>query len=505
VYSWKRGLLVAALVFFASILAPRGARADDDSGEPPLDLRYTVPQSPTHFRAVLEELVVLGVGFGEYIQDKTNSRDFDLNYDWPSLRGKLLFQSLAFDNNRFPTNFATHPIGGYFYYGAARGNRLSILESFVFAVVASTIWEYVGEWREQASINDMIFTPVSGVPVGESLFHLGALFQRSQPNVATTGLSWLFGMPKRLNDAIDDAHAAPPPSYDALGLPGDTWHRFDATVGVGVTIQDRGPTDADGRLALRSRIVALPSYGDVGRHERWFDEGEVSSLALTTTATHDHLTDFSFEATAMPFGYYEHDVDASRTGHTTIVGLETGFEYSLHDYDRDGRRGIDRVSLVDAGLGFEHTIMLGRFSMRAGFRALVDFGGADGYALPEYQRVHSSTAGLTSVLANEGYFFTVGTTAAPRIELTAGALTAGGELRVDWFDAIHGLDRVSSEVPEVSVRDRRLGMRAWVGTSLGDHVRLEASAERRERAGRIAEITSTRGEVSFFANASLLF
>jgi hypothetical protein len=37
------------------------------------------------------------------------------------------------------------------------------------------LWEYVGEWREQASINDLVVTPVSGVPVGESFFHLGAL------------------------------------------------------------------------------------------------------------------------------------------------------------------------------------------------------------------------------------------------------------------------------------------------------------------------------------------
>ena len=36
----------------------------------------------------------------------------------------------------------------------------------------STIWEYVLEWREKASINDLIVTPIAGIAMGERFYRL---------------------------------------------------------------------------------------------------------------------------------------------------------------------------------------------------------------------------------------------------------------------------------------------------------------------------------------------
>src|SRR6185295_4127945 len=142
--------------------------------------------------------------------DKSNDRDYDLGYDWDGLRSKLLFQSIAFDNNKFPTNWVTHPIAGWLYYTVPRSNRLSVQESFAFALASSTFWEFLGEIREQASVNDMIVTPVSGLPIGESLVQLGALMQRSRRGTVTRALAWTFGGAKSLHDAIDGAIPEPP-------------------------------------------------------------------------------------------------------------------------------------------------------------------------------------------------------------------------------------------------------------------------------------------------------
>lgn len=477
----------------ALVLVPGRARADPDDTPP--TLQYRRPEPPQRLRAIAEEGVVLGLGFGEYMLDKSNSRDFDLNYDWPSLRSKLLFESVAFDNNRFGTNFATHPIAGWLYYGAARSNRLSIGESFGYAFVASWLWETLGEWREQTAVNDLVFTPVSGVPIGESLHHLGALFQRSR---GAKALGWLFGPLKNLNDALDGAEPLPADGYDDLGLPNDVWHRFHLSLGAGVTTQDRGPTQADGRITLGSRIVALPSYAGPGHASRWFDQGEVTSINLSLAASKTGLTDGMFETSVMPFGYYDASDDES-----TIVGMELGFEYGVHDYDRDGRRTIDRISLVDSGVGFEHLVRAGRFRLRAAFSVLADFGGVDAYAMPEH-RATLGDFGVPSVLANESYYFAIGTTVRPQVALAYGPVYAGGVVRADWFQAIRDLDR-DGPPWTVSAFDRRLAMRAFAGVSLGSHLVLDASVERRIRDGRVGTASASRGETSGFLTTSLLF
>lgn len=477
------------------------AEREEDLAPP---FRYQSPQSSAPARAVLEELLVLGAGYVQYVSDKNaNTRDFDLSYDWPSLRSKLLFQSLAFDNNHFPTNWVTHPIAGYFYYGVARANRLSVAESFLLATAASTVWEVFGEWREQASVNDLVVTPTTGMMVGESFFQLGAFMQRSRPTVATTALSWLFGSLKNANDHLDGAEVARSGRYDDLGLAADEWHRFRFSAGVGTTLQDRGAAYLDGRVEGESRLVTLPDYGRDGNHHRWFGSGEVTSLSLGLTMSSQGVADFLFSSGVMPFGYYHHDVRGAE-GQTTVTGLRLAFDYGMHDFDRDRRRGIDRIAIAGAGVGLEHTLHVGASALQASCDALANFAGVEAYALPEYARVHWRD-GLSSVLVNEAYYHAVGMTIHPTMRISVRRLDAGTDLRFDSFTAIAGLDREAPRTHAVAVNDQRTAVRGWVGVTFGDRVRLEASAARLNRRGRIAEISSSRGETSFLGSVGLLF
>lgn len=505
--SFSRRASAAALVAGAVFVTSANARAEPDEPDaatPPPSLAYRAPAPPDRLRALALEGIILGLGFGEYLLDKSNSRDFDLSYDWPSLRSKILFDAIAFDDNHFATNFLTHPMAGYAYYSAARANRLTIGESFLFASVTSTLWEYVGEWREQASINDLVVTPVSGVPVGEAFFHLGALFQRSRRSVASTSASWLFGAPKNAMDALDGATPTAPPGYDDLGYPDDVWHCMRASMAMGVTAQDRGVVQSDVRVSIDSRVVELPAYGAPGRVSRWFDEGEVSAIAATLTTAAGRLTDASFRADVMPVGYYEHDVDARGAGHTTIVGLETGFEYGTHDYDRDRLRPPDRVSMVDVGLGFEHTARAGAFALRSAAHVDLDFAGVGTYALGDYTAAHGTDA-LVSVVRDERYAFAVGPTAWPEVVLAAGPFEAGGAARLDWLRSVDALDREHTTAPRADTEERRVSMRGWLAVAPAPHVRLEASAERRQRNGRVADVTASRGETSLFGSLGVVF
>ena len=76
------------------------------------------------------------------------------------------------------TNAFNHSLSGAAYYWTARSNGLSIAQSFLMANIGSITWEYVVEYKEYPSLNDVIFTPIVGIPFGEGLYQLGELFDR---------------------------------------------------------------------------------------------------------------------------------------------------------------------------------------------------------------------------------------------------------------------------------------------------------------------------------------
>jgi hypothetical protein len=511
---------------------------------------YTTPASRYYLRATLEELLVLGLGYAQYAANKAgNEVDWDLAPSWSSIEKKLTLSALSFDNNKFDTNWLTHPGAGYFYYLAARSNRLSIPVSLLFTTLSSTLWEYFGEIREHAAINDLIATPLTALPLGEATLHLGAFFQRGRKTFGTTAASWVFAPLKNVHDAIDDLDPARAPAGrtdDLFGLPTDedTWHRIKVGSSVGVTHQSSGSSDSGGgggkgltqgdvRVYASSRIVAIPGYGTTGMRGGWFTEGEVSDLQLQTSVSlaDGGLVDFDFGAHVLPLGYAYQNVDRDARdgrlrGHGFVAGLNVGAEYSRHDYDRDRRRDRDRIALVASGATFEERLHTGLWTIRAGVDGLATFSGVEAYALPEETREHSDIH-LVSVLRNEHYYHAYGATFHPRLEIEkAKASTSsssgtkpvvngdvdidfGSDLRVDWFDSILHRDvdagAVDTNSSRLDASDRRIVTRAWVGLHPTPYLRISLTSEFREREGRVASTRSSRSELGLHTGIELLF
>lgn len=495
--------LAAALIALA---VPTVTRADsgtaDDDDEGALDDRafdYTTPTPRAYGRGLLEVLAVLGVGFVQYQLDKSNTLDWDLSYDWESFRGKLLLQSISLDTNRFATNWATHPLAGYAYYSAMRQNRVAILPSAAVAFGASTLWEYVGEFKEQISINDLIVTPAAGTALGESTLQLGVLFQRSRPNPATRTLGVVFAPFKAAHDAIDGASVAPPDAWDDLGFPADTWHRIRLGVGVGATTQRDGMTQADLHLTASTRVVTLPRYGRPGRVARWFDSGEVSDLDLRLTLASSGVADFLVSARLMPVGYYGQDTSGGTRatgGHGVVVGALVGFEYGVHDYDRDRQRSADQLALVGGGLRVEHSVYLGDATFRAGMDGLVGFAGVGAYALPDYVARLGDRA-LAGVVAEQRYYHAHGGSFEPRLTLEGAHFDVGAAARFDLYTNIEDLDRLPTRIgtlDEADLSDRRVWARAWVGAKLFPRTRVSLTGRRIVRAGVAGPTTRSRDE-----------
>jgi hypothetical protein len=85
----------------------------------------------------------------------------------------------SLDTNNFRTNTIYHMYAGALYYQTARSNGYGFFASTAFSFMGSLFWEYLGEWREQVSTNDMIFTPFAGSLMGEGFTQI-ALFAQEE-------------------------------------------------------------------------------------------------------------------------------------------------------------------------------------------------------------------------------------------------------------------------------------------------------------------------------------
>jgi hypothetical protein len=81
----------------------------------------------------------------------------------------------VFDHDMFITNYIGHPYQGGFYYNTVRSQGATVLQSSLFCLGQTLLWEYGWEaGLEQPSIQDLITTPLAGILVGE-LSHVATI------------------------------------------------------------------------------------------------------------------------------------------------------------------------------------------------------------------------------------------------------------------------------------------------------------------------------------------
>jgi hypothetical protein len=118
-----------------------------------------------------------------WIQKDAMREDWEYQFTWEDQKKRFLFvDGLRFDSNTFDTNWG-HSLGGALCYNYGRANRLNPLESFLYGFGVSYFWEFVIEFKEVFSINDMISTSMGGASIGEALFQLGRYFRSRKSNI----------------------------------------------------------------------------------------------------------------------------------------------------------------------------------------------------------------------------------------------------------------------------------------------------------------------------------
>ena len=494
--SWR---LVSALIAALCVTANAGlAAADTELELVPAVFSYTQPAQENRGRALLEIAGVYTVGFTFFLATNKLLPAYDVGYSWPVFRKKLLGEGLELDLNGLNTNFVGHPAGGSMYYTMARSNQLNIAESTAFAIGGSLLWELFGEVREFISINDMIVTPLAGVAIAEPLLQLGAFFDRSSPALHNRILGAVFAPVKALNDALDGRTLARATTQDAYGFPSNEYHRFDLRLGAAATLQSAladGPSGRrsfESRLSLASYLVRLPSYDGVGRHARWFADGNLSSIRIDAGLNGTGLVDFDLRTYVALAGVYARHAsraaDGGVRGQGTVVAWTVGFQYALHDHDRDRRWPRERIASVQPlGLLMEQRIAWGALRWVVHVEGGLSFGGARPYALPAYTE-RADAVMLTQLVEDNRYAFVRGAHVLAAISLALNQLELAGSARYESYDGI--------DVP-VAIRDDLLLLQARTSLALGaSPVRLSLLLQRRARAGHMGAAQASRADTS---------
>lgn len=130
----------------------------------------------------------------------------------------------AFDTNPMATNTVRHPGMGAIMHVIGRGCGLSAGQSFALGTAGSVLWEYVGEYHEKVSINDLVVTSTTGSIVGEAGYKLA--MYAFDPDKRDFSASLSAGTS---TDGRTSVH---------MGIAGEIPH--DVKLRLGVSIDDRG-------------------------------------------------------------------------------------------------------------------------------------------------------------------------------------------------------------------------------------------------------------------------
>jgi len=88
------------------------------------------------------------------------------------------------DPDLWITNYIGHPYQGSLYFNTIRSQGSTFIESSVYNLAQSVLWEYAWEaGLEQPSIQDLIVTPIVGTLLGE-------LSHRATISMRKNGFSW---------------------------------------------------------------------------------------------------------------------------------------------------------------------------------------------------------------------------------------------------------------------------------------------------------------------------
>jgi hypothetical protein len=474
--------------------------------QPMFDAWFGGDREAHPLRAAGEVLVWVGLGTAYYWVKKDVNR---LDWDRPNLADRILFEAVRFDNNLGTTNNVLHPLGGAAYYGFTRVNGLPPGWSFLYAFTASTLWEYALEWRELVSINDLIFTPIGGLAIGEFAFQLGE-YLASAPgkttvaqDIARVGLGW----PAMVHRAIDKPVPPPPLPADNLGFSSAYWHDFALSYEYGHSTTNADRTTNLHGVRGEAEIIAMPGFLRPGRFSTGFSEGNFTEGRLRMMWGERRRSDADLWVQAVPFGWYGQDIErvraAGAVGHAFMIGGSSALRYRRHTIFGPA----DELAVAHLfGPSTSLWLTARGLTTRLWANAHPDFASIQSLAYPVWVS-RFGEEGMKSTLLAQGYQFHLGGSGRAGLDVRYDAVEASLQVGYGAYGSLQGRDRKQEEVTrDVPGTERVFEHATWLRLRPpGAPVFVGAGLEWTERWSRLGSVEVHHRDRRLLAGGGLRF
>jgi hypothetical protein len=435
----------------------------------------------------------------------------------------LTTEAITFDSNAYVVNW-THVIGGALYYQMARTNYLSWEMSLLTSFTASAFYEYVSEWREVISINDMILTTFGGYALGETWFQLADYFHHQRSPVLKA-LGFMNPINK-LNQWLDRKNPA------SKVYPQPSWHSFVLSAGWRHSSETgRGAFDT-GLVSLETQILRVPEYGRPGTFRKVLRDTSLSELSVDVAlrqrpADETQLRsgwddEVDLYARVVGLAWYRQNIDELGRGTAFSVGLGSALTYlrkrPVYYDSRAFRPRLEPLPETPTDFRDKMTVshLLGpvvdwtRFGRRLKIRAVadayVDFALVNAFAFNAYSAGHP-IEGMKTTLDQYGYAYAFGGSVSGRVDIDWGNLWLRGLFSAHAWGSANGRDRfqadLTNNVGTTDTRTRYLLKAGWRLPSLPTRIFL--AVEGIHRWGRIGDVTAASQETRISTGLSYLF
>jgi hypothetical protein len=410
--SWPAGI--------ALLLSATTARGDDDPAR-------DQPRNLT--AALLQSAGVLAVMGGVYwSKADPDGTDVDLAWNWSSWKDKLTFDALRFDTNEFSTNAVGHPVMGVLQFHIGRANGLTLLGSTGLVAAQIVIWEYLIEFREYPSLNDLVTNVVGGVAIGEPLWQIGQLWRGGQLTIGDRLKTALFSPLDAVGDAVSRRHHrwTRPRAWRSIVLEaGAMGRRLDDET-------TRGEVALSGDID----IVSDPRHVAAGPQDAAIRAGTWSRIRGRLLLGDDGVVATQVQSRTALAGSYHQD----ERGNGRLVALGTAFTYRRDLVEH----GWDHVALFHAlGPQLQLSRRTPSLAVRWDLALYADLALIDAHVFGGNALVRPPPPYVSSLQAH-GYYYGLGGSGITRLRVARPAWTIDAELGAHQAWQITGANRVSS-------------------------------------------------------------
>jgi len=449
-----------------------------------------------YLRAGIEIAVGLGLTTALYYTPEGRKRN-EGDWMYPSnflstLKKKLsTSDALRFDDNSAPVNNG-HVGAGAAYYLVARGNGLSVMESFLYTFAASAVWETFCEYREVISLNDQIVTSISGPALGEVFYQLGD-YLRSGPKRSPlrNALANVFDPATSFNNWLNDLTPRHRRNPSEFGFESARKAKFE--IFAGINKNRSAPGSVPGMtVGINTEINKIPFLDSPGQVKAIYPDTVFTKALIEYSRSKEKgMDDFLLETKAVLAAYYQKKIELDEEGEPKGYRFFVGPSSALEFRNKNRPNADDWLHTFHLlGPSMDLVIYHKGWRVYAGIDLYGDFAAVHSYALDDYKKMNG-TAGLPGVQRRtDGYYYGLGLSESLILSAAYGRFEMGSRLRRLDFINFNGRDQYEKQITKcLRLSDSLTEAEFWMAAKITKTTSVEAYLK---RSGRVSEADSAK-------------